>query len=297
VSHFEDRLKMKKYKVKIFYQLLPVLLLMCCRVVFSDAEFLWDNFSGAKNAKLISTTIRPASPNFNSNGFWGMFGVGSTGSEDLTKTETEIPVEPKVPENVTVEPKSPIDYLSNFANRRALQKLSQFVSDRAGSVSSPIPSPDTHTVTVRTMGPTPLSNRVEIVTSPRSNPDAQTDLVRRMGPAPISNRVETAASLRPNPDAQTDLVRRMGSAPVSNRRNDDSDDVETDIDVDVDDDVDGDRLVAQVTAVNVLSQVQKMQDEIQELNKEIEEENMKVKLKDLKKSMESEGGNLIEHWI
>jgi hypothetical protein len=39
-----------------------------------------------------------------------------------------------------------------------------------------------------------------------------------------------------------------------------------------------------------------MQDEIQELNKEIEEENMKVKLKDLKKSMESEGGNLIDHW-
>ena len=49
-----------------------------------------------------------------------------------------------------------------------------------------------------------------------------------------------------------------------------------------------------MTAVNVLSQVQKMQDEIQELNKEIEEENMKVKLKDLKKTMGSSDGKYVD---
>ena len=94
------------------------------------------------------------------------------------------------------------------------------------------------------------------------------------------------------PDSENGIVRRVGSA--SDRRNDAISDVDIDdvdvIDVDGDDgdvesDVDEGRLVAQVTAVNVLSQVQKMQDEIQELNKQIEEENMKVKIKDLKKTM------------
>ena len=102
------------------------------------------------------------------------------------------------------------------------------------------------------------------------------------------------------PDSENGLVRRMGSAaPVSDRREESEfdansamnvDDVDI-IDVDDDDsDADGGRLVAQVTAVNVLSQVQRMQDEIKELNEQIEEENMKAKLKDLKKSMmEPEG--------
>ena len=55
---------------------------------------------------------------------------------------------------------------------------------------------------------------------------------------------------------------------VSNRRQDDGVDFEIDVEnvqaVDSDFNAEGDRrLVAQVTAVNVLSQVQKMQDEIQ----------------------------------
>ena len=106
------------------------------------------------------------------------------------------------------------------------------------------------------------------------------------------------------PDSENGLVRRMGSAaPVSDRREESEfdansamnvDDVDI-IDVDDDDsDADGGRLVAQVTAVNVLSQVQRMQDEIKELNEQIEEENMKAKLKDLKKSMMEPEGKSFE---
>ena len=70
------------------------------------------------------------------------------------------------------------------------------------------------------------------------------------------------------------LLRKTGilpqDVPVSKRRQDNDDEFEIDVEnvaaVDSGFNADGDRLVAQVTAVNVLSQVQKMQDEIQVQN-------------------------------
>jgi len=157
------------------------------------------------------------------------------------------------PDNPEEAENSPIDLLSKFANFRAMQKYSQLVANKTSSTSA------------------------STLTSPMASP--------------MTSQILT-------PDAENGVVRRMGSA--ADRR----DDAELDdnsalkvqdvdiIDIDDDDDTDADsgRLVAQVTAVNVLSQVQRMQDEIQELNKQIEEENMRAKLKDLKKSMmEPEG--------
>jgi hypothetical protein len=78
------------------------------------------------------------------------------------------------------------------------------------------------------------------------------------------------SSLQSSLKSPSSLLRKMGTLPqdVSNRRQDDDVDFEIDVesvqDVDRDFNADGDRrLAAQVTAVNVLSQVQKMQDEIQ----------------------------------
>jgi hypothetical protein len=73
----------------------------------SNAEFLWENFSGGKSQpKLISTTVKPANPN---PGLWGMFGLGSADHPD------DPPEDPPEPEDE--EDSSSPDFLSKVANQ------------------------------------------------------------------------------------------------------------------------------------------------------------------------------------
>jgi len=87
---------MKKLKlISKYFQLLPFLLiLMLLSEVNSDAEFLWDNFSGAQksnlqqNEKLISSTLRPVveiEPDPDKPGLWGMFGMSPPSTKPSPK--------------------------------------------------------------------------------------------------------------------------------------------------------------------------------------------------------------------
>ena len=90
---------MKKIKlISESCQLLPFLLiLMFLCEVNSDAEFLWDNFSGAQksnsqqNEKSISSTLRPVverEPDPDKPGLWGMFGMSPPGTKASPKVSS-----------------------------------------------------------------------------------------------------------------------------------------------------------------------------------------------------------------
>jgi hypothetical protein len=125
---------MKKLKlISNYWQILPllfILMLMLLCEVKSDAEFLWDNFSGAQksnsqqNEKFISSTLRPLverEPDPDKPGLWGMFGMTPPSTRPSQKVTSNRVVysDPFVGNNnnndgVVIEPVTPQSTSVNF---------------------------------------------------------------------------------------------------------------------------------------------------------------------------------------